>query len=158
MEFSVTIRCLNNGVESTFPFPRTISDIGYGLECDGDFEYIIVDSSLDGMIREYDSIELLNEFYEKVEDVDDDLVLAYHEVTGYGVSEIVKEDVEFDDVVLLDEVFTERGLGAHFVDELGWEGIGKENMERYFDRQAYGRDINLENQGGFSSKGYVYIY
>lgn len=30
-------------------------------------------------------------------------------------------------------------------------------MELYFDCEAYGRDIDLESQGGFSDYGYVEI-
>lgn len=30
-------------------------------------------------------------------------------------------------------------------------------MERYFDCQSYGRDIDLESEGGFTKYGYVEI-
>lgn len=52
---------------------------------------------------------------------------------------------------------TRRELGEYYFDELGVQGVGKEALEMYFDHEAYGRDIDLESQGGFSDYGYVEI-
>ncbi len=37
------------------------------------------------------------------------------------------------------------------------KGVGKENMERYFDCEAYGRDLDIESEGVFTDYGYVEI-
>lgn len=43
-----------------------------------------------------------------------------------------------------DEDASDEEIGEAAVDDLGWEGVGKDNIERYFDYEAYGRDIRLE--------------
>lgn len=80
-----------------------------------------------------------------------------HQVTGYTASDFVDYDFNFGDCCLLPDVTTRRELGEYWFNELGSEGVGKENMELYFDCETYGRDIDLESQGGFSDYGYVEI-
>jgi antirestriction protein len=43
-----------------------------------------------------------------------------------------------------DEDASDEEIGEAIVDDLGWEGVGKENMERYFDYEKFGRDIRIE--------------
>ena len=42
-----------------------------------------------------------------------------------------------------DEDASDEEIGEAVVDDLGWGGVGKDNMERYFDYEAFGRDIRL---------------
>ena len=92
-----------------------------------------------------------------VEDVDDDLVKAVSDVTGYKASDFVDYDFNFSDCSLLPDVTTRRELGEYWVDELGIQNIPRDQLEMYFDYEAYGRDIDIENQGGFSEFGWVDI-
>ena len=43
-----------------------------------------------------------------------------------------------------DEDASDEEIGEAAVDDLGWEGVGKDNIERYFDYESYGRDIRLD--------------
>lgn len=158
MEISVNIRALRNNKECKVDLPITFEQLkeklGFG-ETD-DLEYIVVDSSCK-FIKENDSLKVLNQFYEVVESIDEKIVLAVHQVTGYNVKDFLDYDFDFEDCYILPDVNTQRELGEYYFNELGTEGVGKENMERYFDCQAYGRDIDIESEGGFTDYGYVEI-
>jgi hypothetical protein len=53
-------------------------------------------------------------------------------------------------------VETEEDLGYYFACEVGCVDFGNNDiLERYFDFVAYGRDIALEADGGFTSYGFI---
>ncbi|AIF87491.1 TPA: antirestriction protein ArdA [Streptococcus agalactiae] len=158
MEISVNIRALRNNKECKVDLPVTLEQLKakLGFSEQEDFEYIVVDSSCK-FIKEYDSLEILNQFYEVVESIDEKIVLAVHQVTGYNVKDFLDYDFNFEGCSILPDIYTQRELGEYYFNELGTEGVGKENMERYFDCQSYGRDIDLESEGGFTKYGYVEI-
>lgn len=158
MEVSAVVRDMRTGKEKLVNFPISMVELKKSLNLDEeqDLEYIIVDSSCP-MIKEYDSISTINDFVKKVEDVDDDIVLAVHEVTGYNIKDVIDYDFDFTVCSLLPDVNTRRELGEYWFNELGSEGIGKEKIETYFDYQAFGRDIAIESEGGFTSHGYLEI-
>ncbi|MGT2896007.1 antirestriction protein ArdA [Streptococcus entericus] len=157
MEFYATIKELGTGKIVHIDFPTSLEEVAAKLGLEDDrFEYIIVDSS-SHLISEHDSIEMLNRFYELAETTDDDLVEAVHEVLGYKAKDFVAYDFNFEDCSLLPDVNSQRELGEYWVDQLGFSNIPREVLEFHFDHEGYGRDIDLENQGGFSSKGYLQI-
>lgn len=158
MEISVNIRALKNNKECKVDLPITFEQLKekLGFSDKDDLEYIVVDSSCK-FIKENDSLEVLNQFYEVVESIDEKIVLAVHQVTGYNVKDFLDYDFDFEDCYILPDVNTHRELGEYYFNELGTEGVGKESMERYFDCQAYGRDIDIESEGGFTDYGYVEI-
>lgn len=158
MEISVNIRALRNNKECKVDLPITIEQLKekLGFSDTDDLEYIVVDSSCK-FIKENDSLEKLNQFYELVESVDEKLVKAVYQVTGYSVKEFLEYDFNFEECFILPDVNTRRELGEYWFNELGMEGVGKENMERYFDCEAYGSDIDIESEGGFTDYGYVEI-
>ena len=43
-----------------------------------------------------------------------------------------------------DERADDEEIGRAVVDQLGWDGVGKENLERYFDYDAFGHDIQMD--------------
>lgn len=161
MEVIVRFRDLNTRQEKNIEFPADVEDVKcqFGLDGYDDYdnaEFIIVDSNTN-LIVDHDSIALISAFAELVEDVDDDVVKAVHEVTGYKASDFVAYDFDFSDCSLLPDVNSKSELGHYWVDEIGIQNIPKDQLEMYFDYEAYGRDIDFENQGGFSSYGYVDI-
>ncbi len=89
MEITVNIRALKNNKECKVDLPISFEQLkeklGFG-EID-DLEYIVVDSSCK-FIKENDSLEALNQFYEVVESIDEKIVLAVHQVTGYNVKDL----------------------------------------------------------------------
>lgn len=158
MDVSAIVRDIKTGRATLVCFPVEMNELklSLGLREEDDLEYIIADSDCQ-LLKEHDSIEMINQFVELVENVDSELVQAVHQVTGYTASDFVDYDFNFGDCCLLPDVTTRRELGEYWFNELGSEGVGKENMELYFDCEAYGRDIDLESQGGFSDYGYVEI-
>ena len=43
-----------------------------------------------------------------------------------------------------DERASDEEIGRAVVDQLGWESVGKENQERYFDYEAFGSDLQMD--------------
>lgn len=43
-----------------------------------------------------------------------------------------------------DERASDEEIGRAVVNQLGWDGVGKENLERYFDYEAFGHDIQMD--------------
>lgn len=94
---------------------------------------------------------VFNELAEKLEDVDEDIVLSFIESNSSDPKELL--NVEFDDCWLYPEVATDRDLGEYIVDEIGFE-LSRETLEKYFDYEKFGRDVRLEEGGSFVDKGY----
>ena len=42
-----------------------------------------------------------------------------------------------------DERASDEEIGHAVVDQIGWDGVGKENQERYFDYEAFGSDLQM---------------
>ena len=43
-----------------------------------------------------------------------------------------------------DERASDEEIGRAVVDQLGWDSVGKENLERYFDYEAFGHDLQMD--------------
>ena len=43
-----------------------------------------------------------------------------------------------------DESASDEEIGHAVVDQLGWDNVGKENQERYFDYEAFGSDLQMD--------------
>ena len=94
---------------------------------------------------------VFNELAEKLEDVDEDIVLSFIESNSSDPKELL--NAEFDDCSLYADVSTDRELGEYIVDDMGVE-LSREQLERYFDYEKFGRDVRLEEGGSFVDKGY----
>lgn len=94
---------------------------------------------------------VFNELAEKLEDVDEDIVLSFIESNSSDPKELL--NAEFDDCWLYPEVATDRDLGEYIVDEIGFE-LSRETLENYFDYEKFGRDVRLEEGGSFVDRGY----
>lgn len=122
---------------------------------DGEFyeEVMISDTSgLGSSVGEYDDIYSVNEWVEAIEDagLDDDLLDA---LLDYKSLEYVAEHI--DDVDYWSDVYDERDLGYRIVDELGFDGIGDDEKEMYFDYEGFGRDIVI-NDGYTIENGFAF--
>ncbi len=126
-------------------------------------EYFIIDSESDilginNAINEFSSIQKLNELAECLEllPADDErkleAILEYESCSS--ATELIEIIENLDNYDLLDGVHTEEDLGYYFADELCCINI-PENIKRYFDYEAYGRDIRLEGAGIFTSFGFL---
>ena len=77
------------------------------------------------------------EYIEKIKDYDKDLVDAVMEA-GYGLDHV-------DDVIFYDDCYSRSDFAERFIDEMGGvENLGTEELARYFDYDAYGRDLEYD--------------
>lgn len=106
------------------------------------------ESDIPGLhIDEYDSISNLNEIAESVENLDDyDLKIFKNAVEAGYIDADDIADFDPDDFYLYEDVSDDGELGEIIIDELygSPSGLDSETLERYFDYDAYGRDIDLE--------------
>lgn len=97
------------------------------------------------------NLDLANELAEKLEDVDEDIVLSFIESNSSDPRDLL--NAEFDDCWLYPDIATDRDLGEYIVDEIGFE-LSRETIENYFDYEKFGRDVRLLEGGSFVDKGY----
>ena len=79
-------------------------------------------------------------------------VLEYE--TCRSVSEVIDLLDELDEFDLLPDVEDDEDLGYYYVEEYGSIDI-PEHLKNYFDYEAFGRDVRLENSCLFTSYGFL---
>ena len=130
-------------------FEYVASEFGYDV---GDVSITIQSiEELPDLDCERLNLDLANELAEKLEDVDEDIVLSFIESNSSDPKELL--NAEFDDCSLYPDVDTDRELGEYLVEELGVE-LSKEKLLLYLDYEKFGRDVRLEEGGSFVDKGY----
>ena len=97
------------------------------------------------------NLDLANELAEKLENVDEDIVLSFIESNSSDPRDLLND--EFDDCWFYPDITTDRELGEYLVDDMGVE-LSREQLERYLDYEKYGRDVRLSEGGSFVDKGY----
>ena len=111
-------------------------------------------------LNEYESIDELNHLAHELEEVRDGggietfeaaLVLGKH--TG-SVKDLINLTHNLDLYTFLADISDEEGLGHYYADELHAIEI-PDNIVNYFDYEAYGRDIAINEGGCFAPGGYV---
>lgn len=110
-------------------------------------------------ISEYASINDLNELAERIEgmaDHDYDKLAAVLECeSSMSIAAILELIDDLDSFDLLAEVDTDEALGEYYADVGCIFHNIPDNIQRYFDFEAYGRDIRLESNMCFTSYGVV---
>lgn len=125
------------------------SEFGYDVE---DVSTTIQSiEELPDLVVERSPLFVFNELAEKLEDVDEDIVLSFIESNSSDPKELL--NAEFDDCSLYSDVSTDRELGQYIVEDMGVE-LSREQLERYLDYEKFGRDVRLEEGGSFVDKGY----
>lgn len=153
MELTALIIDTRSKIVKQFSLPVDIenvaSEFGYDRE---DIVFIIQSiEELPALNCEGLTLDLANEIAENVEDVDEDLVLAFIESESSDPKYLAS--VEFDDCSLYPDVDSDRELGEYLVEEVGVE-LSKEKLLLYIDYEKFGRDVRLEEGGSFVDKGY----
>lgn len=69
----------------------------------------------------------------------------------YGV-----DDIEDIDAYTYFGATSDSDLGYALVEQFGWDGVGKDNLERYFDYDSFGRDLSMD--GTFVEGGFIESY
>lgn len=101
---------------------------------------------------EYESIERINDIAEALEDWDEDTFEAACEI--WGMDEVLSRSA--DDYSLYGDIQTDYDLGYYWIEESGCYDLSKlGNLAWYFDYEAFGRDIRIESDGGFSKYGWI---
>ena len=119
-------------------------------------EYAIHDyeTDLNISISEYSSLNDLNTVAEIVEDFELDQVNALLDGGVIDMKDLIEGDLEeimqnYSFIELEPTMNEEQEVGYAYVDEVcgGLECLSKEILERYFDYEAFGRDILLSGDG-----------
>ena len=119
-------------------------------------EYAIHDyeTDLNISISEYSSLDNLNAIAENVEDFELDQVNALLDGGVIDMKDLIEGDLEeimqnYSFIELEPNMNEEQEVGYAYVDEIygGPEYLSKEILERYFDYEAFGRDILLSGEG-----------
>ena len=141
------------GVAKQVLLPISSEEVAERFGYEGEEIEVTIDSieALPDLNCEGLTLDLANELAEKLEDVDEDIVLSFIESNSSDPKELL--NAEFDDCWLYPDVSTDRDLGEYIVDEIGFE-LSRETLERYFDYEKFGRDVRLEEGGSFVDKGY----
>jgi len=127
---------------------------------DDDPEYCVHDyewtTEIEGRkIGENESIIELNEYVQSLDDLDEWEQKVYAAAVEYWGGEYIDVD-DLDEFCLHPSIEDEYDLGYYWAVESGCYDLGKMgNLANYFDYEAFGRDINLETDGGFTSFGWI---
>ena len=119
-------------------------------------EYAIHDyeTDLNISISEYSSLDNLNAIAENVEKYELDYVNVLLDDGAIGMKDLIEGDIEeimqnHTFIELEPNMNEEQEVGYACVDEIygGPEYLSKEILERYFDYEAFGRDVLLSGEG-----------
>ena len=101
---------------------------------------------------EYENVEELNNFADALGDWDEDTFAAACEIWGFD--EVIQNNS--DDYILYSDINNDYDLGYYWIVESGCYDL--KNMGRladYIDFEAFGRDVAIDSDGGFSAYGWI---
>ena len=106
-------------------------------------------------ISEYDNIEEINEFCQRLSELNDYESKVYAAAVEYFGKEYVEID-EIDEYNLYTDITDNYDLGYYWAVESGCYNTDElGTLGRYIDYEAFGRDIALEADGGFTTYGFI---
>ena len=165
MEFKIYVANLgkyNEGemVGEWINLPATEEELEEVLDRIGineEYEEIFIpayENEFDYKVDEYDNLDELNEIAYKL----DNLTTDEEEKIKAGLELWSFDEIYnyLDDIVLLKDVNTDYDLGYYWVEESGCYDLDKLGMLRnYINYEAFGRDVRIETDGGFTSYGWI---
>ena len=135
---------------------ETVEDII--TDCDDEIEKFIKITNIEGFNFDLDfsnaDINDINELFDL--DVDMDKLEAYAEFDGFmDVDKILHE--KWDDIYLYEDIDTFDELGYYYINSILGDisQLSREQLERYFDYEAFGRDLDMDTTGAFTYNGYL---
>ncbi|WP_392563565.1 antirestriction protein ArdA [Orbus wheelerorum] len=131
-------------------------------------EYFLTDyeSEINGItyyISEYSNLNELNYLASKLEQLSFDELRLYETIIETGdyvnsIKDLINLTDNLDCYELIPNVQDESDLGYYWIEESGCYDLSKlGNLISYFDYEKFGYDITLEQGGGFTSQGYIYL-
>ena len=119
-------------------------------------EYFITDYECDFYeIGEYESISTLNEMAEKFDDLDEEqeqVVKVLMSECGYDLDDAI-EKAESGDYRIYTDCNDMTDVAYAVVEECDYLRNVPENVARYFDYEAFGRDLGIEGSFHFLDNG-----
>ena len=113
---------------------------------------------LSEVVSEYSSVQALNKLAQRLEELSDDEADKLGAVLEYeacrSVSDVLELLDKLDEFDLLTDVTDDEELGYYYAEEYCSIDI-PENIQPYFDYEAYGRDIRLESSCLYTSYGFL---
>ena len=105
-------------------------------------------------VDEYANLDELNEIAYKIDNLTD----YEKEILKAGLELWSFEEVfdNLDDFILMEDINTNYDLGYYWVEESGCynpDNLGV--LRNYINYEAFGRDIRIETDGGFTSYGWI---
>lgn len=100
------------------------------------------------------SLSDINELFNL--EVDMGKLEAYAEFDGFmDVYKILHE--KWDDIYLYEDIDTFDELGYYYINSILGDisELSREQLERYFDYEAFGRDLDMDTTGSFTKNGYL---
>ena len=127
-------------------------------DCDEELEKFIKITNIKGFNFDLDfsdaDINDINELFNL--EVDMDKLEAYAEFDGFmDIYKILHE--KWDDIYLYEDIDTVDELGYYYINSILGDisELSREQLERYFDYEAFGRDLDMDTTGSFTKNGYL---
>ena len=138
---------------------KSLKQIGIDVTDPNCHEWFITDyeTDLDVSIDEYESLETIFNFAKEVLNTDTRDVNVINCVLRYYGDGFNADLSRVDDVVVINGVYDLSDLGYEMAEMMDILHDCPETLERYFDIEAYGRDIDLEVNGFFEDGCYYYM-
>ena len=106
-------------------------------------------------ISEYDNIEEINEYCARLAELDEYESKVFAAMVEYYGKEYADID-EIDEFNLYSDITDNYDLGYYWAVESGcYNTDNMGTLSRYIDYEAFGRDIALEADGGFTTYGFI---
>lgn len=135
---------------------ETVEDII--TDYDDEIEKFIKITNIEGFNFDLDfsdvDINDINELFNL--EVDIDKLEAYAEFDGFmDVYKILHE--KWDDIYLYEDIDTFDELGYYYINSILGDisELSREQLERYFDYESFGRDLDMDTTGAFTHNGYL---
>lgn len=110
------------------------------------------ESDIELDLGEYESIEDVNELAEQLEDWDEDTLAAAADIWGLKCIDLDSPE----DYTLYSDIHSDYDLGYYWIERSGcYDTSALGILSNYIDYEAFGRDVRLETNGGFTSYGYI---
>lgn len=139
---------------------KVLKRIGVGES--EEFFFADYDSEIAGLTKElgetesYEDLQELAERLEGLEEWERDIFEASLEVESCKCATACTWQIDtLDKWQLYENVNSDEDLGAYYAEEGGTLNDVPKNLRYYFDFEAYGRDIRFEEDGTYTSKGYM---
>ena len=121
----------------------TIHDYEWTCEWEGD------------EISEYDNIDELNEYCQRLSELSEHESLVYSAAVEIWGKKCVDLD-DLDEYNLYTDIKDNYDLGYYWAVESGCYDLEKMgHLANYFDYEGFGRDIAIEADGGFTTYGFI---